>query len=211
LSSEEFEPQEEREFKRDNALGFFSRRKLFSTLGFGSMFLAFGAVANGILAFIFPRLNMEPSSTVAVGRPEDYQVGTMKLVSGAQVYIFRDEAGFQAVSGICTHLGCAYKPFREAETDQYGCPVVAHCPCHGSVFCRDGEHVGGPAPRPLPFFRMELSPDGRLMVNKGYSELTDALSQASGEGVAHNLYFDPDQGAMVEGPYPTGEGTTFTT
>lgn len=195
--------------RKESALGVFSRRKLFSALGFGSLFLTLGAIANGVLAFIFPRLNLEPSSKVAIGQLEDFQRGSMKLIDSAQIYVFHDSAGLQAVSGICTHLGCSYKPFRAENPADYGCPSYARCPCHGSVFCRDGKNVGGPAPRPLPFFQMELSPDGRIVVDKGAVELSDDLSRASGEGVAHNLYLDPNTGTMVAGPYPTGEETNF--
>lgn len=190
--------------------GRFSRRKLLSALGFGSLALSLGGLANGGLAFIFPRVNFEPSLKMALGRPEEFPPNSMKLIQSAQVYLFHDAHGFQAVSSICTHLGCAYKPFRRVPDPAYPCPVYAHCPCHGSVFCRDGKNVGGPAPRPLPFYKMELSPDGRLMVDKGFHELSDALSRASGEGIAHNLYFDPRAGRMVPGRYPTGEETNFT-
>lgn len=205
--------------KKESKLGVFSRRKLFSTVGFGSLFLTLGGVTTGILSYIFPRLNLEPSTKVAVGRPEDFQVGEMKMIDSAQVFIFyesfkdvdgNEHQGFQAVSTICTHLGCTYKPFRQEDPKTYGCGVYAHCPCHGSVFCRDGKNVGGPAPRPLPFFKMELSPDGRIMVDKGAVALTDELSKASGEGVAHDLYLEPGSGKMIAAnAYPTGEGTDF--
>lgn len=197
------------ENRKESVLGIFSRRKFFSALGFGSLFLALGAMATGVLAFIFPRLNFEPSAKVSIGRPEDFMLGSMKLIDSAQIFVFHDSAGLQAVSGVCTHLGCSYKPFRPEDPADYGCHSYAHCPCHGSVFCRDGKNVGGPAPRPLPFFKMELSPDGRIVVDKDAVDLSDDLSRASGEGVAHNLYLDPNTGAMVAGPYPTGEETIF--
>jgi len=191
--------------KSESRLGIFTRRKLFSALGFGSLFLSLGAIGTGVLAFIFPRLTFEPSSKVAIGRPQDFQPGRMKLISSAQIYVFHNGSGLQAVSGICTHLGCSYKPFIKGDPKKYGCGTYAHCPCHGSVFCRDGDNVAGPAPRPLPFYKMELSPDGRVVVDKGAVALTDDLSRASGEGVAHNLYLNLDTGSMEVGPYPTGE------
>jgi len=191
--------------RSESKLGFFTRRKLFSTLGFGSLFLSLGAMGTGALAYIFPRLTFEPSSKVAIGRPQDFQPGQMKLISSAQVYVFHNSSGLQAVSGICTHLGCSYMPFTKGDPITYGCGTFAHCPCHGSIFCRDGDNVAGPAPRPLPFYTMELSPDGRVIVDKGAVALTDDLSRASGEGVAHNLYLNLNTGNMEEGPYPTGE------
>ena len=195
--------------KKERGFTLFSRRKFFSVLGFGSLFLSLGGIATGALAYVFPRLNLEPSRKMALGRPQDFQLGQMKLIESARVFVFHDKEGMQAVSAVCTHLGCSYKPFRPENPEDYGCPVYAHCPCHGSIFCRNGKNVGGPAPRPLPFYKLELSADGRILVDKGVNELGDELSRASGEGVAHNLYLDVRSGQMVAGPYPTGEGTDF--
>jgi hypothetical protein len=38
---------------------------------------------------------------------------------------------------------------------------------------------------------------------------TDELSRASGEGIGHNLYLNPETGQLVEGPEPTGEDLNF--
>jgi len=56
----------------------------------------------------------------------------------------------------CTHLGCTV-PWRQDE-GQF------HCPCHSSLFNRQGEVIGGPAPRPLDIFPVSLK-DGDLMVD----------------------------------------------
>lgn len=44
-------------------------------------------------------------------------------------------------SPICPHLGCRYD--WNAPSNHF------ICPCHGSVFAKDGTVVAGPAPRPL--------------------------------------------------------------
>jgi cytochrome b6-f complex iron-sulfur subunit len=41
-----------------------------------------------------------------------------------------------------------------------------HCPCHGSKFYGDGTNYAGPAPRPLDWVKVEVSPeDGKLVVD----------------------------------------------
>jgi cytochrome b6-f complex iron-sulfur subunit len=191
------------DFQASPKAGQMSRRKFFSRIGLTTFFLAMGGVFASITAFILPKLNFEPRNSFSIGRPEEYKEGDMRLLESQQVYVFRSAAGFQVVSAICTHLGCSYKPFQGA-TSEFN-QVHAQCPCHGTVFARDGRVIGGPAPRPLPFFDIALSPDGRLIVDKGINILTDDLSKASGQGVGHDLYFDSNTGEMIAGQLPDGE------
>jgi Rieske Fe-S protein len=57
-----------------------------------------------------------------------------------------DDGRLQAVSAVCTHLGCvvAWNP-AERSWD---------CPCHGSRFCADGRVIQGPAVEDLPARRL---------------------------------------------------------
>ena len=184
-----------------------SRRKFLTRLGLGAIALTTGGVFTSIGAYLLPKLNYEPSSSFAIGWPEDYQVGEMKLLDSQQIFVFRTPDGFQVVSDICTHLGCAYRPYGPADGEHD--VVHAHCPCHGSIFARDGRVLGGPAPRPEPFYHLSLSPSGMLVVDKAVYDPSDELSRASGEGIGHNLYLDPKSGQLVEGPEPTGEDLNF--
>jgi len=180
-----------------------SRRKFLTRLGLGSFALTVAGFFTSIGSYILPKMSFEPSAAFTIGRPEEYQVGEMKLLEARQIYLFRTPYGFQAVSEICTHLGCAYKPYGPPN-EKYAV-VHALCPCHGSIFARDGRVLGGPAPRPLPFYHLSLSLGGLLVVDKSIFEPTEELSRASGEGIGHNLYFDPETGQLVEGPLPKGE------
>jgi menaquinol-cytochrome c reductase iron-sulfur subunit len=58
-------------------------------------------------------------------------------------------------SPVCTHLGCQVYWSRAA--NQF------LCPCHGSIFAKDGKVVHGPAPRPLDTLPMKLE-SGALLV-----------------------------------------------
>jgi cytochrome b6-f complex iron-sulfur subunit len=68
------------------------------------------------------------------------------------------EAGVVALYQKCVHLGCRVP---ECKTSQW-----FECPCHGSQYNRVGEKKGGPAPRGLDHFAMEVSGDS-LTVNTG--------------------------------------------
>ena len=188
-----------------------SRRKFFSRLGWSSFALAVVGFFGGMAAYLFPNSTTEPSQAFTVGRPSDYQTGDMVLIPSQKVFIFYDKIykngaeigqGFQCVSNVCTHLGCSYKPFGPPN-EQYNV-VQAYCPCHGSIFARDGQVLGGPAPRPLPFYQLSLTGDGRLRVDKAAKDLSDALSRQSGEGVGHDVYLALD-GKLLTAELPTGK------
>ncbi len=183
-----------------------TRRKFFSWMGFGSVLFSLGGLGTGTVTLLMPKMNYEPSTSFTVGRPTDYQTGEMRLLEAKQVFIFRTTwedpqtqqilEGFQALTAVCTHLGCSYKPFTMGDASPHATGfetphVHAHCPCHGSIFARDGSVMGGPAPRPLPFFQMSLTPDGRLEVDN--SKL-----------VPPTKYLTLD-GKWVDGPVPDGE------
>lgn len=57
----------------------------------------------------------------------------------ARVALIRDNDAVIALSLVCTHLGCTVNVTEERLT----------CPCHGSVFARNGKVLSGPAPKPL--------------------------------------------------------------
>jgi len=108
--------------------------------------------------YFSPNVLFEPSSTFRAGNPDLYSVNSVTFLQDQLVYIVRTDAGFYAVSAVCTHLGCITQWKPEAN-------MIA-CPCHGSKFHRDGKKIEGPAPRPLPHYAINLTADGELQVNK---------------------------------------------
>ena len=66
----------------------------------------------------------------------------MLTVEGQRVAVYKNEHGeLQAVSAVCTHLGCIVD-FNSAQR-------TWDCACHGSRFHTDGTVIQGPATRPL--------------------------------------------------------------
>ncbi len=116
-----------------------------------------GAIAVTV-RYLSPNVLFEPPTSFRVGGPDEYPVNSVTLIADQQVYIVRVQAGFIAVSAICTHLGCITQWKQDLN-------LIA-CPCHGSKFQRDGSVINGPAPRPLPHYAVRLTPDGQLLVDK---------------------------------------------
>jgi cytochrome b6-f complex iron-sulfur subunit len=60
------------------------------------------------------------------------------------------EDDFRAFSAVCTHLACivAYRPELR----------LIWCYCHDGIFDLTGKNIGGPPPRPLTAFRVQVVP-----------------------------------------------------
>jgi cytochrome b6-f complex iron-sulfur subunit len=68
------------------------------------------------------------------------------------------EAGLLALYQKCPHLGCRVPECKSS--------MWFECPCHGSQYNLVGEKKGGPAPRGMDRFAMEIS-GGAFVVNTG--------------------------------------------
>ncbi len=139
-----------------------SRRLLLGT-GWCGLALAVVGSALANIRFLFPNVVYEGPTLIKVGRPEDYPPGSVTFLEGPRLFLLREAAGFRALSAVCTHLRCTVGGF--VPPDAQWKETHARCPCHGSVFAKDGRVLQGPAPRPLDFYRVSLAPDGRLLVD----------------------------------------------
>jgi cytochrome b6-f complex iron-sulfur subunit len=149
-----------------------SRRSFVTKATQGILGLGFITGIWPYLRSLIPNVLYEPPRRFKIGNPDRFSQG-MTFIENRRVFIFRDGNGFFCISGICSHLGCTvkYSPYRQPkDLTVRGLNIHSggefHCPCHGSKFHGEGTNYAGPAPLPLKWFRLEISPeDGQLMVN----------------------------------------------
>lgn len=134
-----------------------TRRRFLVTTGTTTVVAGVLGFLGATARFLFPNVLYEPSARFAVGRPNDFPSGTATFLPDRRVFIFNSSAGFYAISSVCTHLGCNV---RYIEGNGF------RCPCHGSGFDENGQVVQGPAPRPLVWVALSLSPRGELIVDE---------------------------------------------
>lgn len=137
------------------------RRRGFLNLALISSLTALvGQAAAGLFGFFTPKENPDGfGGLIKAGRTAEFPAGSVNHVQAGQFYVAHIEGdGLLAMWHRCTHLGCTV-PWSEDE-DQF------HCPCHSSLFNEKGEVTGGPAPRPLDLFPIEIR-DGEVVVDTG--------------------------------------------
>lgn len=130
------------------------RRNFLSQLALGLAFTTAAAVLLSWFRQFFPP-QAGRRKVVNLGDPEQFPVDTYTFLKEHQLFVYRDHEGVRAVSAVCTHLGCIVN--RK--------PDGFECPCHGSVYDREGHVQGGPAPGDLECYRMGLATGGRLWVD----------------------------------------------
>lgn len=132
--------------------------------GFGSKIsVSLGDVANTIRDQKSPFYNPEGRFYINP-YPKDAVANAKRVYSTAITPGM--EAGFVALYQKCPHLGCRV-PW--CQTSQW-----FECPCHGSQYNRVGEKKGGPAPRGMDRFPIEIRGDS-ITVDTGLVVLGPAI------------------------------------
>ena len=128
--------------------------------GYGAMFLR----------FMFPNVLFEPKQSFRAGFPDEYPIGEVseRWKDKYAVWLVRDSEKIYVLSTVCTHLGCT--------PNWLNTESKFKCPCHGSGFYKTGINFEGPAPRPLERFKIYLSDDGQIVIDK-----TKKFQQEKGE------------------------------
>jgi len=133
-----------------------SRRRLLAWLSSVGLFGSAVLAVISDLVFFKPRVTYSPSARFSIGKPDDFPPGTRIARDVDRVCIVREGNRMAAISTTCTHLGCI------VSISDTGFA----CPCHGSRYDQDGNVTGGPAPKPLPWFKVSLAPNGEIEVDK---------------------------------------------
>lgn len=150
------------------------RRNFLKGLWGISILTLFGQAGAALYNYFKPRIKPGGfGSKITAGEVAEFAPETVSHIASGRFYISRLEDGHMiALWHRCTHLGCTV-PWREDE-GQF------HCPCHSSLFNRTGEVIGGPAPRPLDYFSINIDDKNQVIVDTGNPKQRDHydLSQA---------------------------------
>ena len=133
-----------------------TRRSFINWFTGGALLVCAGVMTLFNLIFLKPRVSQGAPSKFRIGKPGNYASGSIVAMPEAKIVVRRDGDNFAAISTICTHLGCTVD-----STD-----VGFACPCHGSLYDLQGDVVSGPAPTALAWYRVSLTPNGELEVDK---------------------------------------------
>jgi len=151
-----------------------NRRTFLQKLGLGGVLAGMAGFAYESLRSLIPNVLYEAPQKFKVGMPAQLADG-VTFLEDRRLYVFKEGRSFYAISAACTHLGCTVKYTKlnspkqvEIGDEKKTINFEFHCPCHGSKFYSDGTNYAGPAPRPLYWYKLEVSPDdGQLTVNLG--------------------------------------------
>lgn len=120
------------------------RRKFLGICLGGLALVAAGSVAYPIFRFLAPREAKGPLGKFEI--PEkDIVPGDARFFDfngTTAVLINTRDAGFIALSAVCTHLGCIVQ--WQKDKQQF------LCPCHAGQYTEGGTVIAGPPPKPLP-------------------------------------------------------------
>lgn len=147
-------------------------RRLFEKVGIGALLASVTGVGYALVRSLVPNVLYEQPQRFKAGLPDTFPEGATFL-EDQRVFIFRENKTFHAISAVCTHLGCTVKMvnLNQPRTVQINGKATEisrefACPCHGSKYYGDGTNYAGPAPKPLAWYKLEVSPDdGSLLVN----------------------------------------------
>lgn len=131
------------------------RRRFLDYLLGTTVFATLGAILYPVLRFISPPQIVEAAkNSVVAGKVGELAANTGKIFKfGSKPGILvRTAAGdYKAFSAVCTHLECIVQ--YRSETKQIWCA------CHNGQYNLNGQNIGGPPPRPLEEYAVNVRGD----------------------------------------------------
>jgi len=161
-----------------------ARRQFMNRGIVGGFVLGIGSFGGAVVAMLWPGASSGFGADLNIGKIGDVQAAiqanngflynaegrmwvteypTSALPKAQAAYSAPELAGMQvglvALYQKCPHLGCRVP---ECSTSQW-----FECPCHGSQYNQVGEKKGGPAPRGMDRFAMQVNADQTFTVKTG--------------------------------------------
>ncbi len=138
-----------------NSTSKITRRDFLKLAGEGILGVCAMLGLGGLLQYLaHPAVDGAPTE-FDLGLATDYPPGSRTPVPEANAILFHTASGFQALSLVCTHLGCSVNLSGEGFA----------CPCHNSHYDLNGNVIQGPATRPLQRLEVKVSSQGRLILS----------------------------------------------
>jgi len=131
------------------------RREFLTWLAWSGTGMQAGLIGLGFTRLLVPNLTNGPPTMFSIGKPDRFPPGSQIYLPDHRLFIVSMQEGMIAMSAVCTHLGCTVGKV------EWG----YQCPCHGSKFDSSGRVLAGPAPTPLPRFKIFQGLDGQLAVD----------------------------------------------
>lgn len=119
--------------------------------------LGAGSLGTRFLQYLYPEVPPEQIVEVPAGprTAVPQNGGLVVTLPVGRVALVDAGTELRAFSAVCTHLGCIVHWEQEMEH--------LFCPCHNGMFNRAGEVVGGPPPRPLERYPVEVR-EGQIFI-----------------------------------------------
>jgi Rieske Fe-S protein len=101
--------------------------------------------------------NASAETGTLLGLASAVPLGGGTVFTAAKVVVTQPTKGvYKAFSAVCTHVGCLCNQVADG---------TINCPCHGAKFkITDGSVVTGPAPTPLAAKKIDVTTEGKILL-----------------------------------------------